>query len=514
MTTAAEPTKSHARPSRWVRFAPVWLLAAVVYIPLLLTRPGEVGADTKSYLYLDPGRLLSDAPYMWDPGTGLGTVTHQVIGYSWPMGPFYFVLDAVGLPDWVAQRLWLGSLMVAAGLGVLFLLRTMGWVGPDARSRARGWDGGMLVASFAYALSPYVLDYAARISVILLPWAALPWLVAFTIRALQRGGWRDPVLFALVAMTVGSINITSLILVGLGPLAWLAYSVWITREATLRRALGVGARIGGLTIGLSAWWLSGLVLQGSHGIPILRYTESYEAVATASHSAELLRGLGYWFFYGNDKLGQWILPSHGYVSWVLPLSFLLPGLALLSLALTRFRHRLFFVLLLALGLVVAVGGHPFDDPSPAGALFKAFTERDLGLAFRSTPRAGPLVVLSLAVFLGAGVRALSARVPKLAAPVGGLVAVLVVANLPALWVGQMVDRHLERDEDIPSYWHDVTRWLDDQGHDTRVLEMPGERLRRLSLGEHGGPGHARVDGPPVLRSRADPAADPPPRPTC
>ena len=59
----------------------------MVYIPLLLTRRGEVGADTKSYLYLDPGRLLSDAPYMWDPGTGLGTVTHQVIGYSWPMGP-------------------------------------------------------------------------------------------------------------------------------------------------------------------------------------------------------------------------------------------------------------------------------------------------------------------------------------------------------------------------------------------------------------------------------------------
>ena len=30
----------------------------------------------------------------------------------------------------------------------------------------------MLVAALAYALSPYVLDYAARISVILLPWAA------------------------------------------------------------------------------------------------------------------------------------------------------------------------------------------------------------------------------------------------------------------------------------------------------------------------------------------------------
>ena len=32
-------------------------------------------------------------------------------------------------------------------------------------------------------LSPYLLDYAARISVILLPWAGLPWMLAFVIRA-------------------------------------------------------------------------------------------------------------------------------------------------------------------------------------------------------------------------------------------------------------------------------------------------------------------------------------------
>ena len=38
---------------------------------------GQVGADTKTYLYLDPGRLLARAPYLWDPDIGLGTVTHQ-----------------------------------------------------------------------------------------------------------------------------------------------------------------------------------------------------------------------------------------------------------------------------------------------------------------------------------------------------------------------------------------------------------------------------------------------------
>ena len=88
--------------------------------------PGKVGADTKSYLYLDPGRLLERAWSMWDPNIGLGTVTHQNIGYLWPMGPCYWLFERLGVPDWVAQRLWLGSILFLAGLGVRYLLRTLG----------------------------------------------------------------------------------------------------------------------------------------------------------------------------------------------------------------------------------------------------------------------------------------------------------------------------------------------------------------------------------------------------
>ncbi|RTL09164.1 MAG: DUF3367 domain-containing protein, partial [Acidimicrobiia bacterium] len=178
------------------------LLVVVAYVPLLLTKPGRIGADTKTYLYLDPARLLSRAVSMWDPNIGLGTITHQNIGYLWPMGPYYWLMQTVGMPDWIAQRLWLGTIIAAAGLGVRFLLRELNW-----RS------SGVTVASFAYALSPYLLDYGARISVILLPFAGLPWLVALAARSVRRGGWRDPALFALVTLTVGGVNATSLLLV-------------------------------------------------------------------------------------------------------------------------------------------------------------------------------------------------------------------------------------------------------------------------------------------------------------
>ena len=104
---------------------PIAALALVSYVPLLLTHRGQVGADTKSYLYLNPGKLLADAPWLWETGVGLGTVTHQNIGYLWPSGPFYWFFDTLGAPDWIAQRLWLGTIIFAAGMGVRFMLRTL-----------------------------------------------------------------------------------------------------------------------------------------------------------------------------------------------------------------------------------------------------------------------------------------------------------------------------------------------------------------------------------------------------
>ena len=77
-------------------------IAVLTYIPVILSSPGEVGADTKTYLYLDPGGVLSDARLLWDSDVALGTVTHQNIGYLWPMGPFYWVFETLGSPDWFA----------------------------------------------------------------------------------------------------------------------------------------------------------------------------------------------------------------------------------------------------------------------------------------------------------------------------------------------------------------------------------------------------------------------------
>lgn len=455
-----------ARTGRRLRIdGSIAAFAAVIFIPLLLTRPGRVGADTKSYLYLDPARMLSRAPQMWDEHIGLGTVTHQNIGYLWPIGPFYRLADLIGLPDWVAQRLWLGLILLCAGLGARFMLRAMGRTGP-----------GVAVAMFLYGLTPYVLTLAARLSVILLPYAGLPWLIGLAVLALRRGGWRYPAWFALVVATIGSVNATSLILVCVGPILWLAHEVFLARRARFTDAVRAGLRISVLTLACSLWWIAGLWAQGGWGIEILRYTETARTVALASVSLEVLRGFGYWFFYGDDRFGPWIAPSRWYTERVpiLALSFLVPAIGLVGAVVTRFRERVYFLLLLLIGMILAVGGHPWDDgAAPVPAAFRFFLESDAGLSMRSLPRAAPLVMLALAVFSASLVEAIGERRPTLVRPVAAGVMVLAVLNLSPLLTGRMVDHNLDRAEDIPGWWDEAARLLDERDDGTRVLELPG-----------------------------------------
>jgi arabinofuranan 3-O-arabinosyltransferase len=454
------PTRGSGHPSGSWR--PLWAVAALCYLPFLLTRPGWVSADTKSYLYLDPGALLDKAWSMWDPGVGLGTVSHQTIGYLWPMGPWFWTFDALGVPDWVAQRLWWGTLLFAAISGVAYLLRLF-------RLPALAvWP-----AALAYGLSPYAVAYLGRLSGVLLPAIGLPWLLGLTISSIRVRSWRHPALFALVVATVGSVNLTALALVGVAPLLWVLFAL-VSREAPPRRILGAVARIGLLATLTSAWWLAGLTVQATHGIDIVRYSESAEVVARTSTAFEVVRGLGYWFFYGGDKLELWIEPSFQYTqrALIFAITFVVPVAALLGAAVGRWRHRTYFASLFVVGVLLAVGAHPWSDPSPLGRLIKVFLGTERGLAFRSLPRAVPLVALAAAALVAGALAWTAGRRPRVARPVAAVVVLASVLGMVPLWQRSIVQDSLARRE-VPDYWLDAADLIDERDDGTRVLEIPG-----------------------------------------
>ncbi len=353
------------RPSRTYGRVGLATFAVLAYVPLLLTDVGKTDADSKAYFYLDPGRLLSSAVSLWDPKIGMGTVAYQMLGFVFPVGPYYWLSEHVlGLPPWVAQRLWLGTLLLAAGLGMRYLLRTLGLRGP-----------GIAVGMVAYAFAPYAIQFSSQQGVLLGPWAGLPWMLAFVVLALRRGGWKYPALFAITVQLTGSVNASTLLFVLLAPLLWIPYAVMVVREVDWRRAWSVVWRSGLLTALTSMWWATALLVESSFGRNVLRFTEQPITTSATLFPVEILRGLGYWTFYYRDGNG----PVGGAAATfmrnpsVLFVSILIPALALLAATCVRWRYRTYFVLLTVVGVVLGVGVSPFPANSPFGSAFKSFS---------------------------------------------------------------------------------------------------------------------------------------------
>ncbi|MGZ4723620.1 MAG: alpha-(1-_3)-arabinofuranosyltransferase domain-containing protein, partial [Ilumatobacteraceae bacterium] len=445
----------------------VLALALLAYAPALLAAPGRMPSDTKLYLYLNPGRLISDAPYTWDNRQFAGWVPHQTVTYLWPSGPWYWLFAHAGVPDWVAQRLWIATLLFAGGLGVRWAAKHLGLAG-----------AGAITAAFVYQLSPYILPYLSRTSLMLLPWASVGWLVGLTIRAATRTKWRDAAIFALVIFTVGSPNATALAMIAPAPVLWLVHAAW-QRSVSWRRALTAALRIGGLSLAVSLWWIAMLAVRSRHGADVLSYSETLEAVSFTSVSTETLRGLGYWLFYIRDPFG---FATSASVDYLQSVPIIVAGFALLiccvaGIALTRWSQRRYAAMLVFVGIVLAVGVHPIAHPSPLMSRLATSSRSTVSLAIRSSTRALPLSNLGLALGAGALVTAASAVIarkrPRLRIVAPLLIIGLAVANLPALFDGGFVDPALARDENPPAAWRQAAATLDAGSMENRVMQLPG-----------------------------------------
>ena len=96
-------TAATATSTRRVSLVDVVVLTATSIVPLLFGADGRLNADTKQYLYLDPGGLMRRAFTLWDRCCrrhGVASAEGLRVGWGRSMA-----MDVVGLPDRAAQRL-------------------------------------------------------------------------------------------------------------------------------------------------------------------------------------------------------------------------------------------------------------------------------------------------------------------------------------------------------------------------------------------------------------------------
>ena len=213
----------------------------------------------------------------------------------------------------------------------------------------------------------------------------------------------------LVVASVGAVNATALLMVAPAPVLWLVVAT-LERRVSWIRAMTTAVRIGVLSVVVSLWWIVAVVIQGRRGAEVLAYSESLESVSFTSTSTEVWRGLGYWLTYISDPFAATTTAATDHLTSgrLILGGFILLVIAVLGVVLTRWRERRFAIALIVTGVVLGVGVHPLDDPSPLMSVLAGDGETGLALALRSSTRAVPMLMLGLA--LGAGAVGGCARV--------------------------------------------------------------------------------------------------------
>ena len=174
---------------------PTLLLAAVIYVPLLLTNRARSAPTPSRTCTSTPAGCSAGPASMWDPNVGMGTVTHQNIGYLWPMGPCYWLFEHARRPRLGGPAALARAILFLAGLGVRYLLHALGQTRPAASPRR---PSSTPCSPYVLTLGRAHLGHPAALRRPAVADRASPcWRCG-------RGGWRYPALFALIVATIGT----------------------------------------------------------------------------------------------------------------------------------------------------------------------------------------------------------------------------------------------------------------------------------------------------------------------
>jgi arabinofuranan 3-O-arabinosyltransferase len=448
----------------------LWLVICCLSLLVLafLTRPGNIIADTKIDLAINPAGFLSRALQLWDPAQ-FGQLQDQAVGYFFPIGPFFVLGKLMALPPWLIQRCWVGALLLAAFLGTRRLTSRLGI----------GTPGTQLAAGFAYALAPRALSLLGVLSSEFLPAAMLPWILIPLVGAIRDtglGAWgriRAVAQSAIAVALCSGVNAASVLAILLP-----AGILLLTAPRPARRwrilALWVPA-----VLLANWWWLYGLLVLGRYGVSPLTYTESAATTTSVTSLSNAFRGTEDWVTYLVVNGKAW-WPAGFAISAGL-LSTIMTGLAaalgITGLLRRALPYRRFLLCSLIVGIAIVVTGHIDGLGNPLAGHIDQLLNGPLA-PLRNLRKFDPMIRLPIA--LGLAHVLATARLPTARTALRSATAVAVVAIAAPAYVGG-----LSQAGDFPvfpHYWTQASDWLNAHAAHQAVLAVPGARFGEYTWG--------------------------------
>jgi arabinofuranan 3-O-arabinosyltransferase len=426
--------------------------------------PGRIAPDTKLDLTANPLGFLARSMDLWDPSGFGGQLQNQAYGYLFPMGPFFLAGDAIGLPDWVVQRLWWALVLCVAFTGMYALTRRLGIGSPTTQ----------LIAAVAYALSPRILSTLGPVSAEAWPMALAPWVVLPLVLGAAGGSYRRrAMLSGLVVAAMGGIN-AALVLTAIAPAALYL----LTRERA-KRSVRLAVWWVASVLVATAWWVVPLLLLGTYSPPFLDYIESAAVTTSPTSLAEVVRGTSHWVAFLGPGLGSpWEAGRDLVTEPVLILdTVVVAAVGLAGLTLRRLPERPWLLSMLLVGAVALTFGH--EGPGTAWFTGAEQDALDGVLApLRNIHKFDPLIRLPLVLGLAHLLAVVLSRVRNEAtrttawALVGMTGLAVLGAAGPAI-AGRIAPEGTY--ESVAPYWEQTGQWLDDHA-DGRALLAPGSRF--------------------------------------
>lgn len=443
--------------------------------------PGWIASDTKLDLAINPGGLMSRAMHLWDPSAFSGSLQNQAYGYLWPMGPYYWLTETIGIPSWVAQRMWWSLLLCLAFLGTVRLARLLNLGPPPAR----------LLAGLAYALSPMMLSKIGPISSEVLPIALAPWVLIPLVAASKGASIRKSAALSGIAIfCIGGINAAATIAILPLGLIWILTRTWCKQTRAL---LGWWV----LAVALaSLWWAIPLVTLGRYSPPFLDWIEAASITTNFTDPASTLRGTPDWIAYLADTTGPvWQMGWEFVTNWVMVLAIaIIAAVGIAGLALRRVPHRSFLIISVLAGFALVSLGH-VGELTGLGSQALQDALNGVLVPFRNVHKFDPVIrlplALGVAIAVSAAMRAIAARREsgwgtnwsfnlKTKGPIAAVILALGITVIAVLTGPITYNRSFL---EIPDYWKQSAQWLQQQHEgDDKALVIPGASFAQMLWG--------------------------------
>ncbi len=444
------------------------VMSLLITVASLLQHPGKMIAETKLPLSVDPGLFLSRITSLWDPSAYGGQIQNAA-GYVFPMGGFFWVGNAIGLPAWIIQRLWIAALLIVAAWSMARFCDALRVGSPRTR----------LIGAAAYAASPFFLGRIGVLSAWVIGGAILPAMLIPLVRyfdgderwSARRAGLTS----ALLVGATGGINATVTLVIAVAPLMWIiSQSGWKHRIAVLKYwVLGL--------IGACAWWLVPMYFQSRYGFEFFNYTEQAHRTTSTVSATEVLRGTSDWLGYLNIRRA-WLPAGHLLTvdRVLIAASTLLVAFGLRGLADRNLPRRKQLVALLGVGATIIGAGYWGSLGGPFSGATRWLLDGPLE-GFRNVFKFQPLVTFPLTIGFVQSMSILRASRTEWVKRWGIVIHVVIVAALLTPMIGGGV-ANSDGFDDIPDYWREAAAWIDQQPPTGRTLLLPGSALPNYNWG--------------------------------